>query len=310
MGITEHRDLQAANAVAEMYRLGRFETEFIIYGSAVQDFDGKIYYYATTNRERLHQYIEKSCFEKRYFMPIVKYDRRLQLPADLKEEWLKKIKIALIKAMKFQYEKCILLMQPFFKTEANNEAIDLLNDVQEAIDGYFDDALLQCFMGLVEISYKAKVLSQENYKRFDLWHSKVRRQMVDDPVWRDNIVRVFYGFIYVDNEGRRQCIFDAQKMNVVEKYNEKILSGYLVAPIVKKQYAFKQFGEIPEVRQAFKQWLTSTETEKYLSLIQKIKSMPGVINKNELSDLRRRVVDKQDALKAIDYYQALWNINP
>ena len=68
----ENRDLQCANEVAEMARLGKFDTEFLIFGSAAQETNGKIYYYATTNQEKLYDCICKARSEERYFMPMVR----------------------------------------------------------------------------------------------------------------------------------------------------------------------------------------------------------------------------------------------
>ncbi|MDO4923083.1 MAG: hypothetical protein Q4E82_03555 [Peptococcaceae bacterium] len=67
----ENRDLQCANEVSEMARLGKFNIEFAVYGSAVQESDGKVYYYATENNDKLYREIVKADTEERYFMPVI-----------------------------------------------------------------------------------------------------------------------------------------------------------------------------------------------------------------------------------------------
>ena len=42
----ENRDMRCAADVGRMAELGRFDVQFDVYGSAVQEHDGKIYYRA------------------------------------------------------------------------------------------------------------------------------------------------------------------------------------------------------------------------------------------------------------------------
>ena len=143
----------------------------------------------------------------------------------------------------------------------------VLSDFQNVIEGYFDDTLLQLFLGLLEMSYEGKILSHEQFIKFKEWHDKVRHQMSDDPASVDNITRIFYGFVYKDKDENYRSIIDAQEMNVVEQRQEKQMQGYLVAPIIKKQFAFKQFGEMPKIRQEFIDWLFRAQSEEYFSLL-------------------------------------------
>lgn len=304
----ENRDLQCANEVAEMARLGKFDTEFLIFGSAVQERNGKIYYYATTKQRKLYEYIEQAWFEERYFMPMVRYMQRLQVPSDLKDEWMTRVKVALIQNMKQQYALYLPMMRPFFLTLPNNAAEALLINYKCAIDGYFDDTLLQLFWGLVKMSYEKKILTRRSYQQFKLWHDKVRRQMDDDPMITDNITRVFYGFVYVDERGKRQSVIDAQVEEVAQKHQRMLMKGYLVAPIIKKQYALKQFNEMPKVRKSYREWLLSVESEEYMSLVQKLNDMPGVIDGCALQAVLDVIGMHEYATYATLYYQALWNL--
>lgn len=303
----ENRDLQCANEVAEMARLGKFDTEFLIFGSAVQEADGKIYYYATTNQEKLYDCIQKARKEERYFMPIVRYMRRVQVPADLKEEWTIKMKLALIQQMKQQYDTYLPQMASFFLTEPNDVSVGVLANYQEMIDGYFDDVKLQLFWGLVEMCYDRKILSRASYQQLKAWHDKVRHQMSDDPTVADNITRNFYGFVYLDDQENRVAVFDAQEVDVAQKQRDKLMQGYIVAPIVKKQYAFRQFSEMSKVRQAYREWLLSVENDEYLALVEHVQEMPGVIDENALQEIADAVQEQEYAASATAYFQALWN---
>lgn len=301
------RDMQASSAVAVMAQLGRFETEFLIYGTAVQENDHKIYYYATTNQEKLYQCIEKARFEERYFMPMIRYIKRLKVPADLEEVWLAKTKIELIQQMKHQYEFFLPRMEPLFRREPTDQALGLLEQYQEAIDGYFDDTLLQLFEGLVNMSYEGKILSRQSFLNLKKWHDKIRHQMHDDPVCVDSITREFYGFVFVDKHGKRNTVFDAQKMNVVEMQQEKMIRGYLTGPIMKKQYAFKQFGDMPKIHQQYSDWLLSAQSESYFQMIAQLKKMPGVVLVEELDDIAAAVTETEYAAYSTAYYTAVLN---
>lgn len=303
----ENRDLQCANEVAEMARLGKFETEFLIFGSAVQEADGNIYYYATTNRDKLYRCIWSARREERYFMPVVRYMRRLQVPADLKEVWTARCKLELIQKMKMQYEHFLPRLQPLLHTQANDQARALLAAYQERIDGYFDDTKLQLFWGLVEQSYEAKLLCLASYQIFRAWHENVRQQMSDDPVYSDNITRVFYGFVYEMPGGQRQIVIDAQQVDAVEKWYEKNRQGYVVAPIIKKQYAFKQFSEMAAVRRACQEWLLAAESSDYLALVRQLKEMDGVIPECSLRDMSVAATGNPYAEAAIAHFAGLWN---
>lgn len=303
----ENRDLQCANEVAEMARLGKFETEFLIFGSAVQEADGNIYYYATTNREKLYRCIWKARREERYFMPVVCYMRRLQVPADLKDEWIARCKLELIQKMKLQYEHFLPKLQPLLHTPPNDQARALLAACQERIDGYFDDIKLQLFWGLVEQSYEAKILCSSSYQTFYTWHENVRQQMSDDPVYSDNITRVFYGFVYETPNGQRRTVIDAQQVDAVEKWYEKNRQGYVVAPIIKKQYAFKQFSEMAPLRQAFQKWLLAAESTTYLALVRQLKAMDGVIPAHSLQDISAVTAGNSYDEAAVAHFAGLWN---
>lgn len=307
MDYDKNRDMDVASAVAIMAVMGRFDTEFLIYGSAVQEADGKIYYYATTNREKLSQMIREARMEERYFMPIISQIERVKVPADMKDEWAAKSKLALIRRMKKQYDAFIPMMQPFFQTKPNDRAAAVLRNYQERIDGYFDGTLLQLFWSLVEMSYEAKILSRESYLQFRTWYDKVQHQMSDDPVLEDNITRVYYGFIYEDGKGCRKTLVNAQYENIADKWRDKMMKGFLVAPIIKKQYAFKEFSEMPKARQAFSDWLLSVQSETFMNIVRELRNMEGDISHDDLQKVTEAFAEYDDAAFASAYYQTIWN---
>ena len=60
----ENRDMRCAADVGRMAELGRFDVQFDVYGSAVQEHDGKIYYRATSDEEKLYDYMQQKRLEE------------------------------------------------------------------------------------------------------------------------------------------------------------------------------------------------------------------------------------------------------
>ena len=131
--------------------------------------------------------------------------------------------------------------------------------------------------------------------------------MRDDPTVADSITRIFYGFVYWNEQRKRIAVFDAQEVGVVEKQREKLMQGYIVAPIVKKQYAFRQFSEMSKVRQAYREWLLLVENDEYLALVEDLYAMSGVIDEKALQAMADAVQEQEYAAFATAYFKALWN---
>jgi len=183
----------------------------------------------------------------------------------------------------------------------------LLKQFQKDLDGYFDDTALQIFRGLVETAYEGKVLSQQGYQQLGNWYWNTRRQMHDDPVVEDNIGRTFYGFGYLDDHEELQYIMDTQLMPVVHKRQEKIMQGCCAGAIMQKTYWFQQFSQMSAVRKAYQQWLMNAQDTAYFTLLQTIKSLPGVIAAEEKDKAIDNIKKYAEAKNAAAYYFAIWN---
>lgn len=302
----ENRDLKCASDVSIMASLGRFDTEFLLYGSAIQEDDGKIYYYATTNQTHLYRRMQQARTEERYFLPMIHEKKRSPVPSGMKNDLLTRYKLQLIQRMKELYDPLLPRLQPFFHTPPNDNAYPLLQAFQDEVDGYFDDAKLQLFEGLVDMSYEGKILSIAHYQAFCDWIKQVRMQMSDDPLEDGAITRVFYGFAYDDN-GTLCYLSNAQEMTLIEKRKTLQMQGYLVAPIIKRQYAMSQSHEIGRARNAFNTWLRTLQNNSFMQKVQQLHAMDGVINKEQLDALAIDVSNQAEAHSAVLYYHTIWN---
>ena len=305
----ENRDVRCAADVGRMAELGRFATEVVVYGAAVQHKDGNIVYYATEQESKLYHFTQRQRMQEQYYTPISALREREKIPFELREDYVLDRKYKLLRQMKNWYETSgyFELMYPFFMREPNNNAYMLLKQLQKDLDGYFDDTALQIFRGLVETAYEGKVLSQQGYQQLGNWYWNTRRQMHDAPVVEDNIGRTFYGFGYLDDHKELQYIMDTQLMPVVHKRQEKIMQGCCAGAIMQKTYWFQQFSQMSAVRKAYQQWLMNAQDTAYFTLLQTIKSLPGVIAAEEKDKAIDNIKKYAEAKNAAAYYFAIWN---
>lgn len=303
-----HRDAQCAADVGKMEEFGRFPTEFQVYGTAYQEKNGEIYYRATEHEEKLYDYMQKKKHEGLYFTPIVSYRHYTKVFSEQKERMFYDTKYALIKQMKQQYENgYFTLMRPFFSEPANDASAEILEEYRYNIEGYFDDAALQNFHGLLELAYESKTIKQSGYNQFKEWHDNVRHQMEEEPIGDGIFERTFYGFAYYTNMGMVKTFIDARKQSVVHKRDTLLLNGMMVGSILQKKYYFKELSQINFMKEQYRQWLIAVQNEQYFQSIRQIKSQPGVITRSDMERVKNSLVKNQEAYKAVCYYDIRWN---
>ena len=286
-----NRDIQCAADVGYMARLGRFGHEFTVYGCGIRKNNGKIYYCATDSELKIVDYMQKNKYKELYFTPIQRISYRKTVPAGSFEEQLYQIKFELLKQLKYEYETSgfFSVMGGLIATEANNNGFPLLTEYQQEIAGNFNDADLQLFSGTVQIAYEAKILQLEFYRQLNAWENYIRKQMEDTPVVEDKFTRTFYGFCYIDSDSQRKYFLDADFVTVIHQRHEKLLQGFLVAPIMYRQYWFSQMNHIAAIRQNFVTWLQQYQNKKYFSFLAVLKQLQGVIDVEDLAQRRKKL---------------------
>ncbi len=303
-----HRDAQCAADVGRMEEFGRFPTEFKVYGTASWEENGKIYYRATTDEEKLYDYIQQKKSQGIYFTPIVSHVRYLKVFAEMKEQTLYDTKYFLLQQMKQQYEGLYFeLMEPLFVTPPNNQSCPFLEQYRDCIDGYFDDAGLQIFRGLLEMAYDAKILKPETYTQFSIWHDQIRHQMADEAVAEDRYKRTFYGFKYKTKDGIEKLFADARRMTAVNKREILLLNGCLTGSILKKSYWFSNLEQINAIKNQYKQWLSEVQNETYFHLLETLKKQKGVITQQQINELEKRMKAYPTAYHGFYHYAVRWN---
>ena len=302
------RDLHCAGSVAEMAKLDRFDKEFAVYGTAGYAADGNLYYHASTNEQKLYQYIQEQMLDGYYFTPISYLIKWGAVPKGMEDDYMQIVKYYLLSEMKRDYESVnyFEIMHPIFCTEPNNSSYELLKEYSEQIEGYFNECSLQLFMGAIITAYEGKVLTSKSYREFNQYYRKVQKQIENDPVPAGQIKRTLYGFGYLD-KGEIKYIMNALPMEVVKQRDKKIMSGVLAAPIIKKTFWMSSINEVNRIRKEFLEYLIMGQNEAYFILLTQLKNLPGVINTHILNDIREIFSVSQKAMGHLNYYMNTWN---
>ncbi len=304
-----NRDIQCAADVGYMAKLGRFGHEFTVYGCAARKKEGQIYYCAADNEQKLYDYIDHHKMSETYFTPIIRQSERKMVPAGNYEPYMYQAKYNILQQMKRAYEESGFFQEiaGFLANEPNNNGQQLLQEYQQKIRGNFDEAELQLFAGAVHQAYQAKILYLESYRHFLSWIAYIKKQMEDTPVIEEKFKRTFYGFAYIDSDGKQQVFLDADIITVIHRRQDKILQGFIVAPILQKTYWSKQLNAFSSARDEYKQWLLKYQNDDYFSLLFKLKQQHGVIDGTALQKTQEKLKQYHTANIAVQYCNMQWN---
>lgn len=306
----QHRDIQCADDVRLMAKMRRFDQEFTVYGTTEWRKGDEVRYLATANLEKLFAYIERRKIEDSYFTPVEIFSKRTPMPSGMEEVLQLAAKYTLLGQMKNAYETVgyFECMEDFFRAQGNDSGFPILERFRKEIDGYFEDHSLQLLSGFVRWAYEAKVLSNEHLWYFLNWCDDAYRQIEDRPVAGDKFNRTFYGFIYYENlqDENAQMFYDAEKTEVITKWNQTIIKGWNVGPILKKTIYFHRFDQLKQARVNFKDWLQKDQNT-VRELLFAIKCLPGVVDHSVLGTALRQCEANEKAMRAVCYYKNVTN---
>lgn len=302
------RDLMIVTDVDKMADLKRFDEEVTVYGSTYwSNLEKQPYYIATSDLEKLENYIERKQYTGVYFTPIISMGERYTIPAGAYEYIISDMQEKLLRRMKEQFEpEYYSVMPSYYDILANDNAVPYLQEFAETINGRFEKGEVMLLIKTVQYAYRLKILQQKSYDQFNEYCTSILHQMENDPTMKKSVNRTFFGFYYLKN-GIRKNVINAQKQVVVQEYNNYSDQGLLVAPILCKRYALDNYNQIPNAKKHFEEWLTLLESESYLDYLLSLKSLPGVIDEDELSE-EGKAWNKLEACSALMHYQKIWNM--
>ena len=304
------RDMVCAMAVGEMSKMGCFEEEFITYGCAFWQ-EGRIKYLVTGKGESMEDFLVECALKDWYPTPVqVRLDRSL-VAAGEREEIRQNYKLDMVRDLRRMYDRAFFdAMAAIAQVPANDNAYPLLMEMQEELDGRFDDTALRLYEDLTRLALKRKVLSREAYLEIAAWLADTRSQMADDAVVKEQNSRTFAGFASLQPDGRLKYYVNAQPQTVQERQREEAAKGLLVTPVLQKTYWFKTENMLMAKRQEFEALLKSCINESYMSRLQAIHKLPTELAADVYQDALQRLqaVSTPEAVEAFKTYGRLWGV--
>ena len=302
------RDMVCTMAVGEMSKMGCFEEEFITYGCAFWQ-EGRIKYLVTGKGESMEDFLVECALKDWYPTPVhVRLDRSL-VAAGEREEIRQNYKLETVRDLRRMYDRAFFdAMAEIAQAPANDNAYPLLMEIQEELDGRFDDTELRLYEDLARLALRRKVLRRGSYLEIAAWLADTRSQMADDAVVKEQNSRTFAGFASLQPDGRLKYYVNAQPQTVQERQREEAAKGQLVTPVLQKTYWFKTENLLVAKRQEFEALLKSRVNETYMARLQTIHQLPTDlapdVYQKALAHLQE--VSTPEAVEAFRSYGRLW----
>lgn len=309
MAAGKTRDAQCAEDVGKMAGLGYFEEEFVFFGCAYWE-NGHIKYRISGKDTAIYDFVEKAVLEGVYPTPVNNVLQRQLVPSGELEATKQKYKILLAKNMRTAYPRLFFeTLQHFVEIPSNDSAYALLEEMRDSLEGRFNEEQLHLFEGLVHTAFEAKVLTEHSHHYFKQWLVKVRTQMEDDVIVKENFSRTFFGFAY-EKDGQLEYFYNAQKAASAERKAQLERQGFLVTPLFVKTYWMDALAKLSDTKEAYIECLERVFDKDYFETLKTIKSLPSVIEQDAFNEALG-VITKQCgniAAEAFRGYGYRWNV--
>ncbi len=288
------RDLQVAEDVGKMAKLGWFDVEFTMYGCAYLE-QGNMYYKVSPNAGDIYEFIESSGLKNIYPSNMYSVTQKCAVPSGMKETIEQEVKLELAKTLQNIYPKEFFeLLNQLAEDVTVNTAKDFLWQQVDELEGLFETEKLRLFENLVNYIYSCKILEKEEYHKILAWLKEERKSMEEDFVCKDIFEKQMYGILYREN-GQERYLENARKEYVYEKMHEKEQQGEFVTPIFSKEYWYNYTYRLPDVMQNFKKNLKEYYNKEYVE---------------NLECLRQRTYDKEKFLLILSEVRAKYGEKP
>lgn len=283
------RDEDGMMNFVKLMNLGCFGKEFHAYGIAYEDEYGPAYR-VSGNVSNLYEFIKYSGVDGYYPTSVLCNVQRKTAPGGYEKEIQKIMKketaLRLRETYNTQYFQAIrsLGMAP-----ANNEAVQLLNDMQEYLDGRYVESELDLFEGLLLTAVNRKVLSAMQYRVFDTWLKDVRKQMQNDVIEKGSYEKTLSAFSYCDANGTVKYFTDAYLPATYEAQEKYEMDGYIVTPIYVKKYLMRSTSDYLSVKKGFEQHIRACFDAAYWELYHKILQLETAVSKEVFQEQKKIV---------------------
>lgn len=303
----ENRDMRCASDVSRMAALGRFDTEFLVYGCAYQH-QNKIYYQISDNQKAQQDFFQQSVRQNCYPTPVVRYIHRSAVPAGMEEQIMQETKLQLAQQFKQQYPRQLFVQLSQFANQPNVDyAAPLFNQWFHNIRYQFESEQLQLFAQTLLLAYQAKKLTAASFSALEQQLQNILRQFDDDPVCQERFNRTFYGFRYQTMDGKIAQTIDAQYTTVFDQYMQSLQNNSCTAPIFSKQYTFSDFSYLATARKDFTEQLHAYQNSSYFSLLNQLQTLSAAISQNQFLQVLEEQPN-QACKDVFTYYGRRWQL--
>lgn len=307
--LMKQRDLLVADFVRQREELGYFDTQFLIYGGAYWTNNGP-QYIVSAQEDKVHCALEAVAHEGRFPTVVVQMDETVHVPFGMKEDYLYRQKIALLKRLRRIFPEAYFQQLLALRFEQNDAAAPIFTDMMQQLDGMVSRRYLHLFIGLVEYAYASLKLSDASYHAISEWVRASREEMLYEDTRKDQFGKTFHGFAYLEGESIRHY-FTATLSDLMRKKQELILSKRLVSPTYSKECWYNFDYTLKDVRKDFKRELESYLNATYMATIRAIVALPCGVNQASYLAVQQALETNGYAQEAIDSFTRmgwLWHV--
>ena len=306
------KDVKSADMVRTLAEMNYYKKDCTVFGYSWVNHEGKRMYRMSENETMIFHAFDVDLLEHYSMTPVQKFITRELITEENQEElyFLQKLKLAQKMREEFdaQYFDCLRIMQEYAPDE---QAVSLLEDWQEEIDGYFDEDELQLFEGAVGDAYIAKHLPKWKYDKMQIWIKQVRKQMSGRLQQNDAYERIFYGFAYKKaGEDHYSYIYNANKTALCNQIKELDEQRIWHTPVYHRRYWYNRSTELPSIRKQFVADMKELMNGTYLNRMEKLQNLPSAIPQDlwneEAAKLKKNC--SEAAWTGAKYWASRWNI--
>ena len=281
-------------------------TEFLYYGMCYIKEGSRHYVIGTRAEEMLA--LRKRCLEEGWYPSLICMENvRFQVPVgqyDSVHRWMKqRIAERLEKAYPQSYYDRLQGMGTQ-KYAANA----LMESVMQEVESGFRYEVADIFEGLL---LECLVMQRIDKACYELLKEKVRREK--GKLEKEEAVgkyrRRFYGFAYGKGE-RVRYYANATQWNAYERRERCILEGYVVSPMLEKEYGTEIYGELTGKKKVFTEVLQMYFSQEFMKGLEELwETDSGVDAKRYQKEKDELQMEgREEAIRNFCYYGRLWGV--
>lgn len=303
------RDFKVAEDVGKMMELRRFEVEFEVYGT-VYWADHERHYLVSKNEDTIYQQIKELELKGCYPLPMQKRIERSLVPAGTEEDIENRVKYHFAQDLRAKFtpdlwEK-ILSIADGVENDAGREILD---SMQEQLEGLFREDQLQMFRGLVLKLYLRRNITKASFERYLEWLKEEEQEMIDNIITKDIFEKTFFGIAYQDQQGNIQYNINANRQIIVDKISKlERLGNFIITPIFHKKYYYNYNYKLADVRKDFQGLLEQLYDADYFKHLKKIEALPISIDCKQYSKIQEEFKFDNDLEIVWKAFGAQWGI--